>query len=1077
MALPPWAQSPMYKVTDTLYSQYKKANPPRPGDPPPMMGNVEVIASQDAGYQQWLSQNPMANAQAMAAQGVTVPTEIQKAVFQEASAKNMTAQDLESFFGMPAGTASQTAAALGIADSISPSLGGRGMRPEPQMDPGPPRLRPPEPMDPSVPGPPPPPPPPPPIPPERPMADPGFPDPPPSKVIPDLPTGIQGDYGQGTTPLERAQYEFAATGQVSPELQIAAFEQASQQGMIGSELEQMFNMPAGTAAEFALQNQLDPLADARGTPPPREPEQSDPIGGIGSIAELGNTAISTTYVDPATGLPTSTPPPQYSQEEIMGVVDSINSGQRTVEEVAAQYGVSPEYVQNNLNQINQQTPPPMTDPGFPNPPPTPVVDYGRPAFRPDGNYTPAEVAAVTKMLQDGTMTFEQASQFYKVPVEQIQQNFAELSQQPPPPQTPGYATLPVEPPIPTPVTTTPPTPQIPQTPVNTPTIPNQGGLTPGADVILGGGEGDVEFPPGSRTLPPNLPITPPVVTPPVVTPPVVTPPAGTFDTTTIEGLINKYKTAPDQVTEADTRSLIDMAKQQNLDTFTLANMAGVSQDFITKNLTDLGYNADYLRSSPTTDLKTQDPVVTTPTGAQTTITREAPEIEARKLGLIDLAKTLAEKEPAGGLPAQQVAGLSPLEQEAYRMAQAYRGVALEAPKAGYETLGEVKRGLQDAYHQRIPISDYGTEKYLREYDPFVTHGIGTMLGAEGQAAQAGRLGRNAAMAGIGSLGESRARTRGAGDIGYATTARGIRELAGTTGQFDPATGTSAYMNPYETAVIDAAMGDLTRAGEQQKQALRARAVQAGAFGGNRAALAESELDRNLLEQQAKTAAGLRAQGYGQAQQNAMTAFEAAQQRGQRAGQLIGGMGAQAAQVGLQTGQGIGDFARSISALGQQGAGTQLQAANTMGNLAGLSGRLGEARSKLGLQGVDQYGRTTQDIIKMGDLGRQIGINQGEMGRLGQDILIRDIASLEAAGQAERGQQQRILDAQRANRMQDIQEPYQRASWMSDIMRGAPSSQMQMVKKYEQQPSAAAQAIGGIGSLASTAAGAKKAGII
>ena len=149
----------------------------------------------------------------------------------------------------------------------------------------------------------------------------------------------------------------------------------------------------------------------------------------------------------------------------------------------------------------------------------------------------------------------------------------------------------------------------------------------------------------------------------------------------------------------------------------------------------------------------------------------------------------------------------------------------------------------------------------------------------------------------------------------------------------------------------------------------------------------------------------------------------------------------------------------------------------MGNLAGLSGRLGEARSKLGLQGVDQYGRTTQDIIKMGDLGRQIGINQGEMGRLGQDILIRDIASLEAAGQAERGQQQRILDAQRANRMQDIQEPYQRASWMSDIMRGAPSSQMQMVKKYEQQPSAAAQAIGGIGSLASTAAGAKKAGII
>ena len=619
-----------------------------------------------------------------------------------------------------------------------------------------------------------------------------------------------------------------------------------------------------------------------------------------------------------------------------------------------------------------------------------------------------------------------------------------------------------------------------------------GSFTPGLDGLtidmeggagtLTGGEGT--FTPeigggGTPTLPdPN--VTPPTVTPPTVTPPTVTPGGGgtqTFDTSTIAGLISKYKTAPDQITEADTRSLIDMAKQQNMDTSTLANMAGVSQDFLTQNLANLGYSADYLRSTPTTNLTPVNPSVTTPTGATTTIQREAPAIEARKLGIIDLAKTLAEKEPAGGLPAYQVAGLSPLEKEAYRMAQANRGVYQNATLAGAETLGQVKRGLQDTYRDRIPISDYGTEKYLSEYDPFVTSGVGTMLQARNQAGQAGQFGRNAALAGIGSLGEGRARTRGAGDIGYATTARGIRELAGTTGQFDPATGTSSYMNPYETAVIDAAMGDLTRAGEQQKQALRARAVQAGAFGGNRAALAESELDRNLLEQQAKTAAGLRAQGYGQAQQNAMTAFENAQQRGQRAGQLIGGMGTQAAQVGLQAGRGLGDFASSISTMGQQGAGTQLQGANTLGNLAGLTGRLGESRSKLGLQGVDQYGRTTQDIIKMGDLGRQIGINQGEMGRLGQDINIRDIASLEAAGQAERAANQRALDATRATRMQDIQEPYQRVGFMSDVLRGAPSSQMQMTKRYDQQPSAAAQAIGGIGSLAATAAGAKTAGII
>ena len=1023
MALPPQYQTPMSRVTSTLYQQYKQANPPRPGDAPPMVGPIQVIAGQDEGYQNWLSQNPMANAQAMATQGVTVPTEIQRAVFQEASAKNMTAQDLESFFGMPAGTAGQTAAALGIADSVPESLGGRSrVRPEPMMDPsvpGPTR---------PVPGPSPipPPPPPPPIPPERSMAEEvpqgqqGRPPEQSDPVPPPMPqqaTGI-GTLGQRgelpqkpdvesdptvyaepprpiaydtaprfMEPLERAQAEFAATGQVSPEVQIAAFEQASQMGMPSSQLEQMFGMPAGTAAQFASQNQLTPL----------------------------------------------------------------------------------------MGQQKQN---------------------GVPTFRPDGNYTQDEVAQVTQMLQDGAMTFEQASDIYQVPVEQIQQNFSQILQQQEmgdevPEIDPGR---PIPTPTPTPVTPTPtpvtPTPT-PVTPTPTPVTPTGGGgggsLTPGLDGLTIGMEGGAgTLTGGEGTFTPEIggggtPTLPnPTVTPPTVTPPTVTPGGGgtqTFDTSTIAGLISKYKTAPDQITEADTRSLIDMAKQQNMDTSTLANMAGVSQDFLTQNLANLGYSADYLRSTPTTNLTPVNPSVTTPTGATTTIQRESPEIEARKLGIIDLAKTLAEKEPAGGLPAYQVAGLSPLEKEAYRMAQANRGVYQNATLAGAETLGQVKRGLQDTYRDRIPISDYGTEKYLSEYDPFVTSGVGTMLQARNQAGQAGQFGRNAALAGIGSLGEGRARTRGAGDIGYATTARGIRELAGTTGEFDPATGTSSYMNPYETAVIDAAMGDLTRAGEQQKQALRARAVQAGAFGGNRAALAESELDRNLLEQQAKTAAGLRAQGYGQAQQNAMTAFENAQQRGQRAGQLIGGMGTQAAQVGLQAGRGLGDFASSISTMGQQGAGTQLQSANTLGNLAGLTGRLGESRSKLGLQGVDQYGRTTQDIIKMGDLGRQLGINQAEMGRLGQDINIRDIASLEAAGQAERAANQRALDATRATRMQDIQEPYQRVGFMSDVLRGAPSSQMQMTKRYDQQPSAAAQAIGGIGSLAATAAGAKTAGII
>lgn len=50
---------------------------------------------------------------------------------------------------------------------------------------------------------------------------------------------------------------------------------------------------------------------------------------------------------------------------------------------------------------------------------------------------------------------------------------------------------------------------------------------------------------------------------------------------------------------------------------------------------------------------------------QTVVQREAPEIEARKLGLMDQAKTLTSAPPTGGLPAITVQGPSALEQQAF----------------------------------------------------------------------------------------------------------------------------------------------------------------------------------------------------------------------------------------------------------------------------------------------------------------------------------------------------------------------------------------------------------------------------
>ena len=89
------------------------------------------------------------------------------------------------------------------------------------------------------------------------------------------------------------------------------------------------------------------------------------------------------------------------------------------------------------------------------------------------------------------------------------------------------------------------------------------------------------------------------------------------------------------------------------------------------------------------------------------------------------------------------------------------------------------------------------------------------------------------------------------------------------------------------------MSDIDRGGQLQRQQLGAQAAATWPL----AALDrpwQAKLNRNLMDQKARTSGQLRMAGYGQATQQAQQAFEAAQQRRQRAAQLAGGLGQQAA---------------------------------------------------------------------------------------------------------------------------------------------------------------------------------------
>ena len=99
-------------------------------------------------------------------------------------------------------------------------------------------------------------------------------------------------------------------------------------------------------------------------------------------------------------------------------------------------------------------------------------------------------------------------------------------------------------------------------------------------------------------------------------------------------------------------------------------------------------------------------------------------------------------------------------------------------------------------------------------------------------------------------------------------------------------GADRFQNQFIQNVIDQNLADITRQGDIARQQIGSRAVQQGAFGGSRQAVAEQELQRNLADTFARQSAGLRAQ-----------AFESAQDRAQKASELFTKAGIATAGLG------------------------------------------------------------------------------------------------------------------------------------------------------------------------------------
>jgi len=306
-----------------------------------------------------------------------------------------------------------------------------------------------------------------------------------------------------------------------------------------------------------------------------------------------------------------------------------------------------------------------------------------------------------------------------------------------------------------------------------------------------------------------------------------------------------------------------------------------------------------------------------------------------------------------------------------------------------------------------------------------------------------------------------------------------------------------YMSPYAQQAIDPTLRENQRQFDVASTGRQAAATRAGAFGGSRQAIEQSEAQRNLGRLQSDT----QAVGMQNAYQNAQQQFNAdqarrqqSQQSNQQAGLTTGqanlgsslqtqGLGAQQnlqsqianQQAGLTTGQ-----ANLGSSLQTQGLGSgqnlqsqQLnQAAQLQAQGQGLQQSL--ASNQQGMQNAQlraQYGFAGQQA---GEQSRQFGANfglqnrqqalaaAGQLGTLGQQQYAQQMG-INSAQQQAGAQQQAQTQQGLSNSYQDFLNqqnyPYKQIGFMSDILRGTPTSGG--AQTMYQQPASSANALAGI----------------
>jgi len=571
------------------------------------------------------------------------------------------------------------------------------------------------------------------------------------------------------------------------------------------------------------------------------------------------------------------------------------------------------------------------------------------------------------------------------------------------------------------------------------------------------------------------------------------------------------------------------------------------------------------------------------TDISTQFVREAPEIEAQKLGLLQSSKALVDAANQAAMqgrfltPSYQVAGFSPDQIQAMEAARAgigayqpYLSYATQAAVGGREAFNEaadVLRGADtrnqfNAARQALGISGLPIGEMAKSAEmvgqaaPMVGQGVGSLLQGAQLGLSAADMARMQGQQGIGTMYAAAEQARQAAQLGGAPMAQaaqtgfapnlqayqmGPAERVGTQTFAAPGSAES-FMSPYMQNVVDIEKREAQRASDIAAQREGAQFARAGAFGGSRQAIVEAERNRNLATQMgdiqsrglqsayqqaqqqfnaeqaarlqanlANQQAGLTVGGQNLASQlgvqqlgtqtglqGALANLSAQQQANLANQQMAGQYGLQGAQLGMQAADvlrqaGIGALqgAQGLGQLGLQGAGMlqsagqgQIGAAGQLGQLGGQQANIYGQQSQLGqalAQGIgslagQQFGIGQNIAQNLGQYGtQQLGLSQqlAALGGQQQGLGQQDVNFLYNLGAQQQRQQQAVLDAQRQNTLQQNMQPFQQLGFLSDIYKGAPSTQMAMTQQTQAQASPFQQIAGlGVAGVSAAAAGAR-----